>query len=150
MKAYRAAVLAEVATNEAALPPEQVAILQRCVGASTHKSMTALQQELRGEDVAAQRALAVALRRRIAAVRTEGLCLQLLEMSLGDQDVATAEQFKRLFTPVAAVVRATQQPVGEEAVGATGGGDDGQRGGEAGRGDLRCVDDIRLYEMHFS
>ena len=44
MKAYRAAVLAEVATNEAALPPEQVAILQRCVGASTHKSMTALQQ----------------------------------------------------------------------------------------------------------
>jgi len=118
MKAHRAAVLAEVATNEAALLPEQVAILQRCVGASTHKSMTALQQELRGEDVAEQRALAVALRRRIAAVRTEGLCLQLLEMSLGDQDVATAEQFKRLFAPVAAVVRATQQPVVEEAVAA--------------------------------
>jgi hypothetical protein len=118
MKAHRAAVLAEVATNEAALLPEQVAILQRCVGASTPKSMTALQQELRGEDVAEQRALAVALRRRIAAVRTEGLCLQLLEMSLGDQDVATAEQFKRLFTPVAAVVRATQQPVVEEAVAA--------------------------------
>ena len=118
MKAHRAAVLAEVATNEAALLPEQVLILQRCVGASTHKSMMALQQELRGEDVAAQRALAVALRRRIAAVRTEGLCLQLLEMSLGDQDVATAEQFKRLFTPVAAVVRATQQPVVEEAVAA--------------------------------
>jgi hypothetical protein len=37
---------------------------------------------------------------------------------LGDQDVATAEQFKRLFTPVAAVVRATQQPVVEEAVAA--------------------------------
>ena len=97
-RAHRAQLLDFLSANEQRLPPEQLALAQDCVHASTSSGMVSLQHRLAASGQRAQlEEMADDMQRNIDVANMQKVLLELVRMAASGRPVATPTQFITLL-----------------------------------------------------